>query len=451
MASTRVTRMSEFYRECQRKGYTDMLDRTQSLNAKVIATDLGLDYGDIVAFYDEAKRCYEQVCAEKEEARKRAEEAKKRRAEEERRRAVDGQLLLTLCCQGESPDVHVYIRSDDSIYYTLNDDPAKNEGSPVIKAKKTGVIMLDYQPSQAVYTSATVGGITTGGVHFTQDGYDTNFSSNGKGEIIVCIARQEYILKEVIITDYTKDKFKRDSQYPFIVKKGVIQCYQDTSKSEYLMHGVELAALSGNYQLASNAASAAADERRLPYKTCKSIKDLLDRIVQGKFPPTEEEIYASASALAHASHAEDLKRAIDLFESIYEYKDSAQRIDELKIKYEEVLKNEKIEAIIRSEARQEEFQGKVKAVKTGFNVVSVVINLIVTIILGFVSFATLTVPETFVFAIFAMIATIVSIPGMGQLVLRDRYKFAQRVLRWIIVVAILFVGLIVGAIVSGLT
>ena len=37
------------------KGYTDMRDPTQSLKAKVIATDMKLNYGDIVKFFEKAR------------------------------------------------------------------------------------------------------------------------------------------------------------------------------------------------------------------------------------------------------------------------------------------------------------------------------------------------------------------------------------------------------------
>ena len=68
MEKDKTKRLIEFYQTCQAKGYTDMLDDTQSLKAKVIASDMKLKYGDIVAFYEKAKQCYEQDCAEKEAA-----------------------------------------------------------------------------------------------------------------------------------------------------------------------------------------------------------------------------------------------------------------------------------------------------------------------------------------------------------------------------------------------
>ena len=53
-------KLLEFYSECQKNGYTNMKDETQSLKAKVIASDLGLNYSKIVALYEEAKKVAEE-------------------------------------------------------------------------------------------------------------------------------------------------------------------------------------------------------------------------------------------------------------------------------------------------------------------------------------------------------------------------------------------------------
>jgi ATP-binding cassette subfamily B protein len=70
--------------------------------------------------------------------------------------------------------------------------------------------------------------------------------------------------------------------------------------SEVIGNGVESAAQQGDYTLMMNAASMFADERRIPFKNCVDIADLISRIVNGNFPPTEEEIYECAkNAEAH--------------------------------------------------------------------------------------------------------------------------------------------------------
>ena len=96
MASKKIQLMAQFYEQCKNKGYTNMRDDTQSLKAKVIATDLGLRYGNIVEFYEKAAQCYRQIQEEeKSEAEKRRIREREERAERERL-AVNGSLLVTI-------------------------------------------------------------------------------------------------------------------------------------------------------------------------------------------------------------------------------------------------------------------------------------------------------------------------------------------------------------------
>ena len=57
--TTKQQKLYNFYSQCIAKGYTDMTDVTQSLKAKVIASDLGLKYGKIVALYEQSKQVFE--------------------------------------------------------------------------------------------------------------------------------------------------------------------------------------------------------------------------------------------------------------------------------------------------------------------------------------------------------------------------------------------------------
>lgn len=66
MATPRENKMADFYSQCLAKGYTDMTDEQMQLKAKVIATDLGLNYTkNLVSFFEEAKKCYEIVSDER--------------------------------------------------------------------------------------------------------------------------------------------------------------------------------------------------------------------------------------------------------------------------------------------------------------------------------------------------------------------------------------------------
>ena len=81
MADRKTQLMAQFYETCQQKGYTNMDDPTQSLKAKVIATDLNLNYGNISVFYKKAKESYELIQIEnagKERQRQKEEKEEKR-------------------------------------------------------------------------------------------------------------------------------------------------------------------------------------------------------------------------------------------------------------------------------------------------------------------------------------------------------------------------------------
>ena len=431
MATRNMQLKSKFYKQCQQQGCADMNDSTHRRKAKAIAKDLGLFFNDIDTLYNEAKECYE---ASKKQAKD------KKRAKENAQRVADGELLLTISNQETSDNnaqvLKVYIRADKSIFSLLNDGP-KKEGSPTIQATKTGTTLLTYKPSEAVYTSATVGGITTGGIHYTKSGYEVGGVASGKGEIIVRTAEVEFFAQKIIMTDYTKEKFKRDSQYHSLVKNGRILCYQKTAMSEVIGNGVEIAAQQGDYTLMMNAASMFADECRIPFKNCVDIADLISRIVNGNFPPTEEEIYESALADSNSTDPKDLERAIKAFYSIYDFKDSDKRANELQIKYDEILQHKKEQAILKGEAVE-------KNIKRSFKIITVTANLIVTAILTLLTIGFWLLDDySLVAAILASISVIISLPGIGKLIFRKKYGFLQRILRWVLVVVILLIALII--------
>ncbi len=353
MANKKTQLMAEFYRECKKKGYTDMRNSTQSLKAKVIATDLGLKYDDISKFYEKAKKCHEQICAETKEAVRIREEQLKKAEEESRRTAVDGKLLLTLSDKEKAPEKDegwsVYIRPDKSIYTRINGG-SKIERIPAIHVKKAGAILATYHPSQAVYTGATVGGITTGGVHHTQAGHTLSQSNNGKGEITANINGTEITVQSVTISDYTQKKFKRDNTYKSCVKDGQILCFRNTAKADFYLNGYMNAAKYGNYTLMQNTASMLADEKRLPVGQCNQIANLVGQIIHGQFPPSDEELYSTAESYASATNSADLLKAINAFEAIQDFKDAKKRAKTLKPKYEELLQHEKEQAVLKAEA-----------------------------------------------------------------------------------------------------
>ena len=346
MADKKTQLMAQFYQQCQEKGYTDMHDATQSLKAKVIATDLGLNYGDIALFYEKARQSYEVIQIENAEK----ERQRKKEAQESARRAVDGMLLVTITdskSNRRGTQMKVFLRPDESIYCTV-DDGEKIEGAPAITLHQGGVLLTTYHPSKAIYTSATVGGITTGGVHYTKESYSQKVTHSGKGYIQAKAADTAFTVAVITPSEYTNSRFRRDAGYNALIDCGKIRCYQDSVAANmyanYAMTGAK------DYASRMDAASFAAEERRLPMSECIEIRDLLGRMVNAEFPPTDEEAYASAISLSNSNTATELKQALDLFRNISDFRDSEARADALEVVYEEVLQAEKEAAILAKEA-----------------------------------------------------------------------------------------------------
>lgn len=358
MADQKTQRMAQFFETCQQKGYTDMSDPTQSLKAKVIATDLNLNYGNIAAFYEKAKESYELIQIEN--AAK--ERQQKKEAQEAARRAVDGALLVTVTDsrnRRRGTQMKVFLRPDETIYCTV-DDGEKIEGAPAITLHQGGVLLTTYHPSKAVYTGATVGGITTGGVHYTKESYSQKVTHSGKGYIQVKAGDTEFTVAVITPSEETANRFRRDEAYKKLADCGSIYCYQDSVAANmyanYAMTGAK------DFASRMDAASFAAEERRLPMSECVEIRDLLGRMVNAEFPPTDEEAYAAALALSKSKTAAELKQALDLFRSISDFRDAEARADAVETVYEEILQAEKEAAILAKEAAHKKWKKRLAIV-----------------------------------------------------------------------------------------
>ena len=357
MATKKTQAMAEFYRQCKQKGYTDMTDDTQSLKAKVIATDLGLRYSDISALYEKAKKCSEEVANEAAEADKerRAKEAQER--EKARELAIPGTLLLTftdtVTDSKESKKVRVYRRPNNSVYYTIFDGGRKIEGTPSLSVRKSEASSFQYHPSQTVFTGATVGGITTGGFHETKAYTTMSSQSSGNGFIELHYknnsTENSFTVERVIVPEDVQKAFRRDKTFQrFITSEGVIFC----SKTDYKDPMAELALRSGNAYAAMTVLSASVDKSRLPRQTCEEICALLQRILRGDYPETDEQVYARAIKLSESASSDNVNKAIDLFTGISDYSDSWSQAQKAKRRYEELLQSEKETAVLQREANK---------------------------------------------------------------------------------------------------
>lgn len=340
MADQKTRKMSDFYSKCQKMGYTNMRDNTQSLKAKVIATDMGLSYGNIVSFYDKAKACYDQV--QQEAAAEKALWTK---------RQVPGELLVTLATRDEKTQVQVYIRPDGSTYYTVNEG-SKVEGTPGLNIKEGGAVLMTYHPSKAVYMSMSYGGVTTGGVHHTTSGYTAQTTKSGKGDIEIVANGKSFTLATASFSDYTCGRFRYDKAFRNQVSSKKIKSYIQSDKADFYYSTIKTGQLS--YEQAAYALTAAADETRLSYVDCEKIVNLLGRVIHGLFPPSVEELYASAIAAEatiadKAATSAELQRVIEMFSDISSYKDSAVHAGQLRRRSAEVVQTEKEQAVLKKE------------------------------------------------------------------------------------------------------
>lgn len=351
MDNTKMEKMALFYEQCQAKGYTNMEDETQSLKAKVIATDLGLKYGRIGSLYKDAAKAYEAVKAERE---KTAQKAKKE--------SVVGELLVTLyeksvySPSNDSDDkICVYIRPDGSIYSTYNNGP-KMEGSPRVELVQGGYTSYSTDPVQTSYVGTTVGNNTFISGMETGGGLSKKERSTNKGYIKVAIGEYSFEIGLIESSKYTCDSFKRDQEFNQLRGSSIsFWNYEGKAQADYLRSSAHLASGYGNLTASSlglTYLNQAEDELRLPYEKCQRIITLLRRIVQGKFPPSDEELYKKACSLYTADKFPELKEAYETFELISDYKDSKEKAEAIRPKYEELLQEEKEKNVLKAEKQR---------------------------------------------------------------------------------------------------
>lgn len=352
IADSKTLKMAQFYEQCQAKGYTDMSDEAQALKAKVIAADLGLNYGKIADFYAKAEKAFLQVSAEREEARKEQELVQRLRVEAAARDAAPGELLLTLSDSRFSVEdgtvLRVYLRPDRSIYTTV-DNGEKQEGAPIIIANHGGVVETTYHPSQTVFTGAAVGGVATGGFHQTQAYASDRLQKTGTGYLTAGIGKLRITVLRAAASQRACEAFKRDSEFCRLMSTGLMICYLAGGNGDVFAQASRFAQ---DYGTRSTMLSMAADKSRLPYELCEEQAELLTRIASGLFPPTDQELYDRALSLTQSGKTSDLKEALDLLEKISDYRDAKAKADALRPRYEEMIQEQKERAVLQKEAKK---------------------------------------------------------------------------------------------------
>ena len=354
--SDKKTRLkAEFYAKCQEKRYTDMSDATQSLKAKVIATDLGLKYRKIEDLYAEAERCAQIVAHEDEEARIAAE----KKAEEERiladKRAVPGELILELVDSetgSSGSSVQIYRRPDGTIYCQRPPLKEKIEGAPSIEIHSSSATVYTYTPSQTFYTSATVGGVTTGGVSTIEGGYTPNTSKSGKGYLTLTLGITSFTIMRCLVPEHVCKAFKRDSTMKYYESHGEIALFRKSAMADTYRSAMFASGSDAFHTM--SALSLAVDEERLSLSSCSQILDLMARIINGPWPPTDQELFDEACAQSESKDLKIVETALQTLKTLADSSDLpketvSKKCDQVQARYDEMLQAKKEAAILEKE------------------------------------------------------------------------------------------------------
>lgn len=355
MATANKTKLIAFYKKCTSKGYTNMADETQALKAKVIADDLGLPIWNIDKLFSDAKKEYEVAQKEYEHS------------------LIEGKKIFVI-----NNETGIFRREDGTVYSR----GANNSESVDFFVTKSGSLGYDYHPAKTVYTGATVGGVHTGGFHEEKAYVTEKINRTGNGIIYANLGGNKIELKTIRIECDVAELFKRDAEFRTCVDSNnnfhIINCYSSSKTASVLAD----AALNGNmpFEARQSLMSKSLDAKRLPMQKCIAISDLLIRIMNNNCPPSEEEFYQKADALAAGNSVAELNKAIETFSLIKDYKDSEARIKAINERLPELVQFEKEQRIIKKEKEAEEFSRKMKIAK---KVVLIAIPVIVALIIAY--------------------------------------------------------------------
>ena len=331
------SKLVDFYKQCIDNGYTDMNDGTQSLKAKVIASDLGLNYKNISKLFESAELAFKEQLNKEEKERKRQE-----------RLAINGEFLFELKVISQDINViRIYKRPDKSVYYTTDNSTKKNEDIS-FSVESRGTVFYSYKPSKMVYTGATVGGECV-----------ANLDTSGNKGVVVAVCQNKNItIESVVLSASVCNLFKRHTFKINNVRDKKIECMKTDIKSveEQKIYYNVAKSNAHDSTLANNLLLRAADVVRLSLRDCNKIADFLNQIIYDEYPPSDDEIYDKAIALLNYKDSYSLNKALDLFNIIYDYKDSSEQIEYLKEQIEIVRQEEKERKIINEEIKQKKLK-----------------------------------------------------------------------------------------------
>lgn len=221
MISDLTKKKAEFYEKCIKNNWTDMNDDTQSLKAKVLAKDMGLNYKKIQSLFSEGEKAHQEI------ENKQKEQEEKERLEQERL-AVKGELIVSFIKSEDSSSngLKVYKRPDKSFYYVYN--KRKTEGVPVLSLKAQSWSESTYRGPQVIYSSATVGGITTGGVDYVPGKEVIKNNRSIRSILEIASDTTRFNVKWIIVHPYAINHFESHRFYTQL-EGSKIKCFEKTA------------------------------------------------------------------------------------------------------------------------------------------------------------------------------------------------------------------------------
>lgn len=330
---TRNDKLLEFYSECQRNGYTDMKDKTQSLKAKVIASDLGLNYSKIGALYDEAKKVSE----------------KKIQLDSKEGKLVYSCYSSSYNYEKESPILELYTYDSNSYYCVA--DGKRISGAPSIFTETVVLPKIYTRAPSTTYYGVAYNGMATGTVSHDPGGETMRMEKTGGANIVFKIGEDKYPVKAVKPSQQIYSAFKRDESFRLF--------YNGTA---LILDNMNQVTYSGDIY----------DSMRqiaLPDSEAQKAVDLLRRMGSNQLPPSDQALYEKAVTLLSSKSSGDIQRAIDTFDLISDFKDAPQQKEKAEKRLAEVVQAEKEAAIIAKERRK-----KVTIISTILAIIALIVG-----------------------------------------------------------------------------
>lgn len=310
---TRNDKLLKFYSECQSNGYTNMKDSTQSLKAKVIASDLGLNYSKIGSLYEEARKVSEE----------------KNKLDSMKGTLVYSCYPSSYNYEKESPILELYTYGNNSYYCVV--EGKRTNGAPSIFTETVVLPNIYTRAPSTTYYGVSYNGMTTGTVSHDPGGETMRMEKTGGANIVFKVGEDKYTVKAVKPSPQIYDAFKRDGIF--------IQFYNG---NVLVLDNMNQVTYSGDIYASMRQIALPADE-------AQKAAELLRRMGSNQLPPSDQVLYDKAVALLSSKSSIEVQKAIDTFELISDFKDAPKQKEKAEKRLAEVIQSEKEAAIIKKE------------------------------------------------------------------------------------------------------